>query len=542
MTVSWPADVHSDSSNMSLELPAEYAAEPSSYLLFGVRIDSVAPPVAARAIFEAADEQRRLHVVLADLWTLLLAQRDISVWEALSGADFVMPSADDSVVRRLTRRRGVPAIWPDQLVHDLLLAMEHSGKTLAVMAPANEIASDVTLIQRLWPRLRVVAVSMERLSDSNVEQERLARAVNEASASVLLVGANTPWQERWSFNQRETLQMGAVVLLPTIQPTLAAIAQRAGMKMPGPAAAWLRRRAALQRAFEATLAPAAAASARTLNELLRVPREALQHSPLAKWHLNPATLQRLSLLREARKEPAPVRVAEWHDTDDSAIRRLIESPLTRLGPPRGATPLPALPAPQFVDDALDVAEQPTIRFTREEALAHLPGEVTGEVVIGEVVSGELVGSTKITREVPALGATNPALPAADAVETPTPDAYATNPLADTKATEAPPERVAVDAPLAPTTLLPGRPRHQPRSFAPSAAPAQAAEAPAPGAAQPAAAGSSGQWSQVSPSSSIASPAARLEELATLKAHLHARRRLLRRRRRNRNHQQQRTSA
>ena len=505
-------------------------SEPTSYMLFGVRIDAIAPAVVARAIFEGATDHRRLRVVLADFWSLLLAQRDFSVWESLSGADFVLPSAADAVVRRLTRRRGVPAIVPDLLLSELLLAMEHSNTSLALMAPADELAFDVGLIRRLWPRLRVMDVSMERLSDSSMEDERLAREVKSARADVLLVGGNSPWQERWSFEQRATLQVGATVLLPVVQATLAAIAQRSGMSVPAPA--WMRRRAVARRAYDVTLAPTAAASARTLNELLRGPREALQQSPLAKWRLNPATLQRLSLAREARKaaKPAPVRVAEWRGSDESAIRRLTESPLARLGPPRGATPLPALPALPPPSDDMDVADQPTIRFTREELLAQVP----------EVVTGYIVEPSAATHSA-ANGASGHEQPPVDAIALgPTADdAYATAPLPkatqpiqaiqpaprqDTPADQPPERSGTLPPPLAPTTLLPGRPQRPRQRFAASAPEAAGVEdAAAP--AQPAAPAPA-----PTPSASIATPIIRLEELAQLKAHVQARRRLVRRRR------------
>lgn len=511
MSVSWPAN---SSNRLSHPSQSEYRGEteePSSYSLFGVRIDVVAPTVAARVIFEAASDRRCLRVVLADLWTLLLAQRDYSVWESLSGADFVLPSADDPVIRRLTRRRDIAPVWPDHLLHDLLLAMEHSESTLLVMAPADELSADLVLIQRLWPRLRASGIEMGHPEDTPIERERLARAASAGQADVLLLGGNSPWQERWAFEQRSVLHAGAVVLLPSVQASLIAIAQRAGLKVPGPA--WMRRRVALQRAYEATLAPAAAASARTLNELLRGPRETLSQSPLGRWRLNPSALHRLALPRSARgtrkalRAPAPVRVAEWHGSDDSAIRRLTASPLERLSTPR-ATPLPALPPP---GGELDVADQPTILFTREELLAHMPDVVTGHIV--EPPAAEVI----------ALG------PAREPANEATPDSYATTPLPpDTHATtpfpheepDAPaePVRRAVPAPLAPTTLLPGRPRHLKREGAldPSSESAQPADHKP--AVVPA------------PASSIAAPAAPLEELSTLKAHLHARRRLLRRRR------------
>ncbi|HEY7834241.1 MAG TPA: WecB/TagA/CpsF family glycosyltransferase [Ktedonobacterales bacterium] len=497
-------------------------SETASYSLFGVRIDAFTPALAARLIFEGAVEGRALRVVLADLWTLLLAQRDFSVWESLSAADYVLPAGDDPVVRRLTGRHHIPPIWPDQLLNDLLLALEQHERSVVLMAPADEIGADMELVHRLWPRLRVTDVSMERLTESktesksvaSVEHERLARAVNAGQPDVFVVGGNSPWQERWTFEQRANLRAGATLVLPALQPALAAIAQRSGLKVPAPA--WMRRRVAFQRAFAATLAPTAAASARVLNDLLRGPRQ----SPLGRWHLTPASLQRLSLLREARKSQVPVRVAEWRGSDESAIRRLTESPLARLGPPRGGPPLPALPAPA---ENREAADQPTMIFTREELRALLPDVVTGHIVeLPEATRG--AGAGQPADAVIALGPKAGTAPAPGGPA----DPYETSPLPPDEqppqaAQSAPPERVAATPPLAPTTMLPGRPRRPKVNFAARAEPAPPAESK-PASPPPAPAGA------LSPTSPIASPALRLEELNTLKAHLHARRRLLRRRR------------
>ena len=86
MSISRSAD---SSYPLSIAGPATFrddSGDTASYSLFGVRIDASTPALAARVIFEAAAERRGLRMVLADLWTLLLAQRDFSVWEALSAA------------------------------------------------------------------------------------------------------------------------------------------------------------------------------------------------------------------------------------------------------------------------------------------------------------------------------------------------------------------------------------------------------------------------------------------------------------------------
>jgi UDP-N-acetyl-D-mannosaminuronic acid transferase (WecB/TagA/CpsF family) len=350
------------------------STESKSYSLFGVRVDVASAHHAALAIVEGAVAHVGIRVVLADLWTFLLAQRDFLVWESLSGADLVLPAGDDAVIRRLARRRSVPIAEPDRLIQDLLTALDTGGHRVVLMAPDDELSAIGLLFHRLWPQLQMTDIGLTTSEISEQAGERLLREVNAVRPELLLVGGQSPWQERWTFEQRALLQAGAVVLLPSLQGALTAIGHRAGIKVVGPQ--WKRRRVALQRAFDATIAPAAQASARTLGSLLRVPRETLQQSPLAQWRFNPVNLRRLTSphARSARG----VRVAEWHDPDASSVQRLTASPLARLGPPRrigGA--LPALPPPS---GEMHLADQPTITLSLDALRAAIPREITGHIV------------------------------------------------------------------------------------------------------------------------------------------------------------------
>jgi UDP-N-acetyl-D-mannosaminuronic acid transferase (WecB/TagA/CpsF family) len=386
----------------------------TSHALFGVRVDSLTPAQVAVALWESVSSRRDLMVVLADVWTLLLAQREYSVWEALVASDFVLPVDDDAVVRRLAVRLHVPVAQPALLLHDLCAAAAQTQKKIVLIGPEDELESDVALVQRIWPALKLSGVS--RWSTIGPEPDDvMIKKLNEQAADLLIVGGETYWQEDFMHTRRDALTTRVIVLLPTLHTALAGVAQHAGV--PVSSIGRLRRKAAFQRAYTTTIAPAAEASAATLGTWIEGARHGISDlSAAIQAQRPPAALRRLQRLRTPTERAVAVRVNEWRDPSESEImRRLITSPLARVTP----RVMPALPAPQprpplVVEDESDrwMADQPTVSLTLDAIRASIPTSLQ------QPVTGYWVDSSSRN---PAPNGQAPAIPPSNAGVVPTPE-------------------------------------------------------------------------------------------------------------------------
>jgi UDP-N-acetyl-D-mannosaminuronic acid transferase (WecB/TagA/CpsF family) len=386
----------------------------TSHALFGVRVDSLTPAQVAVALWESVTSRRDLMVVLADVWTLLLAQRAYPVWEALVASDFVLPVEDDAVIRRLAARLHVPVAQPGLLLHDLCGAAAQTQKKVVFVGPEDELESDVALVQRIWPALKLSGVS--RWSTIGAEADDvMVKKLNEQAADLLIVGGETFWQEDFMHTRRDALTTRVIVLLPTLHTALAGVAQHAGV--PVSSIGRLRRKAAFQRAYSTTIAPAAEASAAAVGTWLEGARHGISDlSAAIQAQRPPAALRRLQRLRTPAERTVAVRVNEWRDPSESEImRRLITSPLARMTPRvMPALPPPAPRPPVVIEDESDrwMADQPTVSLTLDAIRASIPPSLQ------QPVTGYWVDSSSRN---PAPNGQSPAIPPSNAGVVPTPD-------------------------------------------------------------------------------------------------------------------------
>jgi UDP-N-acetyl-D-mannosaminuronic acid transferase (WecB/TagA/CpsF family) len=348
-----------------------------SYSFLGIRVDVANPAHATLSIWEAALARSGLRVVLADLWTFLFAQRDYSVWESLSSADFVLPAGNPSILRRLMRSPNLPILQPELLLVDLCAAATRNNKVVALLAPEGELSADVALARQVWPTLEAVGLSKNTLNTADPTDPELVRAVNALRPDILMVGGDSPWQERWLHEQRGRLDVGVAVVFPTLHAASAGGPPRAGVPVAG--LGRLRRQAALQRAMSTTIGPMATASAATLGSWLQEARGGLSEwSEALQARRAPAALKRLGPLALPAGNPGShvtVRVAELRDSDEiEASRRLGAPPLARLAQP--AQP-PALPP---AEQRETFADQPTVALSLDGLRGAPPQVVTGYIV------------------------------------------------------------------------------------------------------------------------------------------------------------------
>jgi UDP-N-acetyl-D-mannosaminuronic acid transferase (WecB/TagA/CpsF family) len=482
-------------------------ANSTSHAMFGTRVDSVTPAQIAVVMWESVTSRRSMQVVLADVWTLLLAQREFAVWEALVAADYVLPVEDDAVMRRLTQRQHIPLVQPGLLLYDLCTAASQTQKHVTLLGPDDEVDADVALMQRIWPTLDISGTS--RWSAVRPEPDDVVvRKLNEQSPDLLVIGGESLWQEVFVHARRDELYAKVIMLLPTLHTALAAVGQHAGIAAAS--LGRLRRKAALRRAIMTTIAPAASASAESVGAWIREAREGLSDlSAAIQAQRPPATLRRLQALRTPADRAVAVRVHEWSRTSSEILRQLNPSPPARLGSSRPALPAPAPAIAQpSITDELDadrsLADQPTVSLSLEALRGGIPPIITGEVVdsgsLHPTPQPEVAASLapRVTAPldpqqaadaaeafvdviyVGPLGPTTLLSGRAAAETAPADEGTPDVPPTDAGAPDAPPEpRVPVEEPLAPTRLL-----RRPTTTPPPADDAIPAATPTSGDTQP----------------------------------------------------------
>lgn len=472
--------------------PAGGPGEPETFTLFGIRLDSASAEHVIIALWESCLTRTGLRVTLADVWMLLVAQRDHTVWEALSAADYVLPVGDDLVMRGLARRHARP-IPPEDVLFDLFDASASNNRVVALVGPSEDISTHLPLIQAAWPELRLVGINRPTGEDAEANDMLLGQ-VNVWRPDLLIIGGWSPWQERWIQTHRGGLEVGATLMLPGLGAPLAAVAQRAGLPMAN--LRRLRREAALRRALSTTVGQSALVPANRIGSWLREARSGLVNwSEDLRARRQPEALRRLGETRLPLGLTGRVHITQVHDTEEMhAIQNLGASPLERLTPasrvPSGPRPgLPALPPgthrPFGIAVAGDhddgVADQPTTllsgaelreRIAADSSPGAVPLIVTGYIVetrdVDEAAAREGEGGAAgtpnaSTPSVPSASAATPAMAGPDASGTSEASPASPGPAATVENGAEPqrlPARESTAAQLAPTRRL--SPRRLPR--------------------------------------------------------------------------------
>ncbi len=177
----------------------------TSTTLLGTRIDAISWEQAVGRIVRWAQSGTSRMVCLCNVHSLISAQRDPSLAEALALSD--MNSPDGAPLAWLMRRRG----WPEQQRlsgPDLMWRLLHEAERLQL--PVFLLGGTATTLERLQaaahaafaqlPLAGSLSPPFRPLADD--DNERIAAAVHDSGARIVLVGLGCPQQEKWMASQR----------------------------------------------------------------------------------------------------------------------------------------------------------------------------------------------------------------------------------------------------------------------------------------------------------------------------------------------------
>jgi N-acetylglucosaminyldiphosphoundecaprenol N-acetyl-beta-D-mannosaminyltransferase len=259
------------------------------HAVLGVRINAVDYETAVARIIGAASAGRPLAVSALAVHGVMTGALDAEHRRRLNALDLVVPD-------------GHPVRWALRWVHGIALADRVRGPTLMLQVceaaarerlPVYLYGSTAETLQRLrenllrwFPSLTIAGtMSSAFRSLSEQEQRKVAQAIRESGAKIVVVGLGCPRQEIWAYENRALLPM------PTIAVG-AAFDLHAGNVPEAPA--WMQRMG-LEWSF------------RFANEPRRLWRRYVLLNPLYLLMVAGQRLHLLKLDRDPETAPSPVR-------------------------------------------------------------------------------------------------------------------------------------------------------------------------------------------------------------------------------------------
>ena len=181
--------------------------------LLGVRVDATNYRDATLQILEWARQARSRYVCLAAVNNIMEARDSADYRAVMEQADLVTSDGMPLVwlLRRLGVRRATRVYGPD-LMPALLAAASAEGIPVGFYGGSPDVLERlIGLAKRQFPGLRVAyAESPPFRQLTAAEDERTARAIEQAGVRILFVGLGSPKQDRWMHTQHG--RIGAVML------------------------------------------------------------------------------------------------------------------------------------------------------------------------------------------------------------------------------------------------------------------------------------------------------------------------------------------
>ena len=175
--------------------------------IFGVRIEVSDRKSAIEKIKCAFSGDGARAVFTPNPQMLLLAEKDESFRQALTGADLLLP--DGIGVCIAAKLLGTPL--PERITgidtaEELLeYASENALSVFLLGARSGTAEKAAEKISLKYPRLSICGVHHGYFEKSGVENEAVIEAINQSGAQILFVCFGAPLQERWIIENKERL-------------------------------------------------------------------------------------------------------------------------------------------------------------------------------------------------------------------------------------------------------------------------------------------------------------------------------------------------
>lgn len=182
--------------------------------IFGVKFDNMTTAQIAALVFEKFGEPplKPFCIFTPNPEIVMEAQTDMALMGALSAADLV--SAD-----------GIGIVWASKyfgekikerasgydIVQEVFSLASQSGEVSAFFlgGGADTVAKAAANMEAKYPGLRVAGVRDGYFKPS--ENEGVISLINEAAPDLLLVGLGSPKQEKWVFENAESLSVNVIM-------------------------------------------------------------------------------------------------------------------------------------------------------------------------------------------------------------------------------------------------------------------------------------------------------------------------------------------
>jgi len=208
----------------------------------GVRVDSLDQARLFAAVDSFIDSHRLATVMYANVHVLNTACRDSRLRAILNASDIVYCDGAGVVAgARLLGKRLSGRMTGADWIYPFCSLCRTSGKKVFILAGSEGVADQAAQqLRRQFPGISIVGTHHGYLSEPSTSA-RAVRLINEAQPDIVFVGMGTPVQERWTQENRSSLDAPVVWAVGALFDFVAGIQPRGPRWMLDNGLEWLCR-------------------------------------------------------------------------------------------------------------------------------------------------------------------------------------------------------------------------------------------------------------------------------------------------------------
>lgn len=182
--------------------------------ILGVKISSINLSSACRSIEEFITQQKKAYVCVAPVATIMECQNNEYYRQIINQADLTTPDGMPVVwLGKLKGQRTIDRTYGPDLTLAMCAIAEQKNYRLYFYGGTREALDGlISRLQKEFPGLNIVgAFSPPFRNLSEVENEEIIRAMNQARPDIIWVGLGAPKQDIWMYENRAALNAPVLI-------------------------------------------------------------------------------------------------------------------------------------------------------------------------------------------------------------------------------------------------------------------------------------------------------------------------------------------
>lgn len=180
--------------------------------VLGIEVAVVNKKVAYEEVLRLISRGKQIQITTPNPEHVMIAQKDEEFRRIINGSDLAIPDGIGLVKvmkRRSKNKKEIERVTGVDMMEDLLRLAEKEGFRVGLMGGSKDICQEaINKIREKFSNLKIDFLFAHRdIKESNEEDEKIIRQINERKIEFLFVAYGAPWQEKWIYRNLKELPL-----------------------------------------------------------------------------------------------------------------------------------------------------------------------------------------------------------------------------------------------------------------------------------------------------------------------------------------------